>query len=179
MEEKNEININQISDMSKIVKTIINIGKDLENEIKNDSLIKEEKLYYYFFEKNIYNEKGTKLKEKEKFIMFIDMIKQYLEERNDFIFLYFKKVNINLPKIILNGYLTTEIKDQEHKNNLLLLIKEIINLFFSKKLFFFVYNKLSKIFRKYNLEENKEILLDKFIKIFDIWNLLFDIISKT
>ena len=57
MEEKNEININQISDMSKIVKTIINIGKDLENEIKNDSLIKEEKLYYYFFEKNIYNEK--------------------------------------------------------------------------------------------------------------------------
>ena len=57
MEEKNEININRISDMSKIVKTIINIGKDLENEIKNDSLIKEEKLYYYFFEKNIYNEK--------------------------------------------------------------------------------------------------------------------------
>ena len=178
MEEKNEININQISDMSKIVKTIINIGKDLENEIKNDSLIKEEKLYYYFFEKNIYNEKGTKLKEKEKFRMFMDMIKQYLEERNDFIFLYFKKVNINLPKIILNGYLTIEIKDQEYKNNLLLLIKEIINLFFSKKLFFFVYNKLSKIFRKYNLEENKEILLDKFIKIFDIWNLLFDINQK-
>ena len=178
MEEKNEIITNQISDMSKIVKTIINIGKDLENETKDVSLIKEENLYYFFFVKNIYNEKGTKLKEKEKLVILMNIINQYLKERNDFIFFYFKKLNINLPKIILNGYITTEIKDSEHKKNLLLTIKEIIDLFFSKKLFYFVYNKLSKIFRKYDLEENKEILLDKFIKIFDIWNLLFDINQK-
>ena len=178
MEDKNEIDLTQNFDLSKIEKTIVNIGKDLENDIKNIPEIKEEDLYYFFYMKNIYNEKCTKLKEKEKFIKLIYILNQYLKERNDFIFLYFKKVNINLLFIILNGFITAEIKDSKQKKILLGTIKAIIDLFFSKDLFYFIYNKLSKIFRRFNTEQNKEILFDKFSKEFDIWNLLFDINKK-
>ena len=48
-------------------------------------------------------------------------------------------------------------------------------MFFSKNLFYLIYNKLSKIFRKFNLIEDKEILFNNFCKIFDLWKLLYDV----
>ena len=177
MENKNEIYHIQISDNSKIRNTIINIGKDLEKDIKSNK-VEEEDLYQFFFVKDLYNEKCTKIKDKEKFTKFINFANAFIKERNDFIFLYFKKININLIKIILNGYIEAEIKEPEQKIFLLGTIKTIFDLYFSKNLFTLVYNKLSKIFRQFNCLENKEILFDKFNKLFDVWNLLFDINLK-
>ena len=67
MQEKSGENQNKIRD-------IINIGKFLQkgkNKIQEE---KDENLYYYFYTKDIYNEKGTKLKNKEKFITLINII---------------------------------------------------------------------------------------------------------
>ena len=180
MEDKNEIFQIQISDDSKIRNTIINIGRNLDKDKKElqDIKYEEEDLYYYFFARDIYNKKCTKINNKEKFIKFINIINIYIKDKNDLIFLYFNKTKINLIKVLLNGYITTDIKEPEQKKLLLETIKAIFDLFFSKNLFYLVYNKLSKIFRQFNHIENKEILLDKFIKLFDIWNLLFDINLK-
>ena len=52
-------------------------------------------------------------------------------------------------------------------------------MFFSKNLFYIIYNKLSKIFRKFNLIEDKGILFNNFCKIFDLWKLLYDVNDRT
>ena len=60
MQEKSCENQNKIRD-------IINIGKFLEKGKNKIHEQNDENLYYYFYTKDIYNEKGTKLKNKEKF----------------------------------------------------------------------------------------------------------------
>ena len=177
MEEKNEIIINQTK-ITKNENIIVNIGKDLEKDLKDIPEIKEENLYCFFFNKDIYNKRCSKIKEKEKFIALLKIINNYFKERKEFIFFYFKERNIDIIKIILNGFITQDIKDQELKSLLISTMKNIIDLFFSRKIFYFVYNKLSKIFRKFKLVENKEILFNKFHKLFYIWNFLFDINEK-
>ena len=78
-------------------------------------------------------------------------------------------------KIVFNGYINAELKNSEEKKNLLNTITNLIPLFFSKALYYYVYNNFSKIFRKYKSIENKEILFNKFCHIFDLWKLLYDI----
>ena len=168
MQEKSGENQNKIRD-------IINIGKFLEKGKNKIQEQKDENLYYYFYTKDIYNEKSTKLKNKEKFITLINIINEYIKEGNDFIFLFFKKINIDLIKVIFNGYINFDISDNEQKEFLLGSIKNFISLFLPKNLFSLVYNKLSKIFRRFNLIDDKEILFDKFRKTFDLWKLLYNI----
>ena len=178
MEEKNEINLNQISDLSKIKDIIVNIGNDLEKDIKDIPEIKEENLYYFLFMKDIYNEKGTKIKDKEKFITFSNILNKYFQEGSDFVLLCFQKRNIDLLKIIFNGYISADIKDPEQEKILNSNLKKIFDLFFSRHIIYWVYNKLSKIYRKYNTIENKEDFFNEFSRTFHIWNLLFDIKQK-
>ena len=175
MEDNHEIKNIKNSDISQDQNIIINIAKNLEEEIINNNELKDDNLYYYFFCKEIYNEKGTKILDNEKYIKLMAILDKYLKEEKYFIFLYFKKRNIDLIKIVINGYITSDIKDSNQKEILLKTIKDIICIFFSKNLFYIVYNKLSKIFRRFNSIEDKEMLFNKFSKIFDIWNLLFDI----
>ena len=175
MEDNHEIKNIKHFDISQDQNIIINIAKNLEEEIINNNELKDDNLYYYFFCKEIYNEKGTKLLDNEKYIKLMTILNKYLKEEKYFIFLYFKKRNIDLIKIVINGYITSDIKDSNQKEILLKTIKDIICIFFTKNLFYIVYNKLSKIFRRFNSIEDKEMLFNKFSKIFDIWNLLFDI----
>ena len=177
MKEKNEIIQKEVSEISQNDKIIIKIGENIENEKVQE--LNEENLYYFFFSKELYNEKGTKLLNKEKYIPFLNILNEYIKEKNDFILLFFKKIDINLIKVVFNGYLTSDINDTQKKATLLEIIKNIIPLFFSKNLFYFVYNKLSKIFRQFHTIKDKEILFDKFCKLFDIWNLLYNIKDKT
>ena len=177
MKEKNEIIQKEVSEISQNDKIIIKIGENIENEKVQE--LNEENLYYFFFSKELYNEKGTKLLNKEKYIPFLNILNEYIKEKNDFILLFFKKIDINLIKVVFNGYLTSDINDTQKKATLLDIIKNIIPLFFSKNLFYFVYNKLSKIFRQFHTIKDKEILFDKFCKLFDIWNLLYNIKDKT
>jgi hypothetical protein len=108
----------------------------------------------------------------------MNLLNEYIKEKKDFVFLYFKEVNINLIKILYNGYTTSDIQNSEEKEKFLSIIKFISNSYFSKNLFYMVYNKLSKIFRRFNLSVNKEILFDNFSKSFDLWNLLFNLDNK-
>ena len=168
MKEKNQINEIENNEIHKNENIINNKKSDLDNNEKIN----------YFFQKDIYNTKGTKIKEKEKFIKLMNILHQYIQEKNDFFFLYFKQENLDLIKILFNGYITSDIQNLQEKENFLSTIKIIANTFFSNNLFYIVYNKLSKIFRKFNSVENKEILFDKFYKTFDLWNLIFSLNNK-
>ena len=171
MKEQNEINDIENDDIQKNENILINI----KNVFAKNNFMKE---INYFFNNDIYNKKGTKIKERENFIKLMNLLNEYIKEKNDFVFLYFKEANIDLIKILFNGYTTFDVKNSEEKEKFLLIIKFISNSYFSKNLFYIVYNKLSKIFRRFNLSVNKEILFDNFSKAFDLWNLLFNLNNK-
>ena len=175
MEEQHEEDKNEIINISKNEKDIINIGNYLAEKIGDFPQSKEENLNYFFTNRDIYNKKGTKLKSKEKYISLMNIIKEYKGENNDFIFLYFKKINIDLMKVVFNGYIIYDISNIEQKKFLLDIIKDLVPLFFSQDLFYFIYNKFSKIFRRFKSIQDKENLFEKFCKIFELWKLLYDI----
>ena len=175
MEEENDKNIIIINNSQNQKNLIIKIGKDLDEEMNNyNQEIKEANLYYYFFENDIYKDEGSEIKDKEKYIKLIYILDQFIKEKNDFIFLYFRKVNIDLMYIVLKGYISFDFQDSNQKQIILTTIKNIINSYFTRNLFYFVYNELSKIFRTFNAIDNKELLFDKFNKSFTIWNFIFD-----
>ena len=178
MEVKNHFDKNENIEKSKIENDIINIGRYLEKNTGNIKVPKEKSLYYFFSNRDIYNEKGTKLKDKENYICLMTLINEYLKQNKDFIFLYFNKNNIDLIKVVFNGYLASDIENTEQKDFLLKTIKDFIPLFFSKVIFYFIYNKLSKIFRKFNLIQDKENLLIKFGKLFELWKVVYDIDNR-
>ena len=174
MEDQSDMNKNEIINISKYEKDIIDIGDYLAEKIKDFPGAKAENLCYFFSNKDIYNEKGTKLKIKENYISLMNIINEYIKENNDFIFLYFKKIDIDIIKVIFNGYIIFDITNIEQKEFLLNTIKNVIPLFFSKDIFYFIYNKLSKIFRRFHIED-KENLFKKFCKIYDLWKLIYNI----
>ena len=90
-------------------------------------------------------------------------------------FKYLKEINIPILKVLINGYIEFEFNDNEeyNKKNIIEIISKVINLYFGKNIFYFIYKKLSKYFR------NKELIndiktLNKFDKLFDIWKLLYN-----
>ena len=177
MEQQNNIQQNELINLSKFDNDIINICKYLEGKIGDNLELKKENLLYYFSKKEIYNQKYTKLKNKEDYITLINIINEFLKEKKDFIFLYFKKIDIDIIKLIFNGYIFFDISSQ---NDLILTtIKNLLPLFFSKEIFYLIYNKLSKIFRTFNLVVNKEIYLEKFCKTFDLWMTRFELATSS
>ena len=176
MEQQNNIQQNELINLSKFDNDIINICKYLEGEIGDNLELKKENLLYYFSNKEIYNQKYTKLKDKEDYITLINIINEFLKEKKDFIFLYFKKIDIDIIKLIFNGYIFFDISSQ---NDLILTtIKNLLPLFFSKEIFYLIYNKFSKIFRTFNLVVNKEIYLEKFCKTFVLWKIIYNIDNR-
>ena len=178
MAENNDVNENKIIEILDNKNIIINIGKNIEKEVDSIQEPNEENLYYFFFKRDIYNENGTRIKEKKKYISLIKIFNEYLKETNDFIFLYFKKIDIDFIKIIFNGFISFDFEDINEKQYILDSIKKIIPLFFSKNLFYIIYNQFSKIYRRFNLSENKELLFNKFCKIFELWKLIYDVNDK-
>ena len=160
MEVKEDINKDKIITVSKNENDINNIGNYLFGKTKNIPVpLLKENLYYFFSNKNIYNEKGTKIKSQEDYLALLNILSEYIKDGNEFIFLYFKKINIDLIKILFNGYISLNINDITNKEFALKIIRDIILLFFSNDLFYLIYNKLSKIFRRFNLIENKEKII--------------------
>ena len=179
MSDKNVINSNKKFDSKAILQEIIHISNSLErkkNELK--PLVEKDdnsSLYFYFVNKEkVYNERGTKLLNKEHYLCLIHILDEFLITNNEYIFLFFKKINVDLFKVIINGYINFELNEQE-KNDTYIFITNILPFYFEKRIFYFIYNKLSKIFRKFLLSKNKKELYDKFIKIFDVWKLLYKV----
>ena len=176
------MNLN-VSNNKKRIEDIYSIYYFLDNNNKNKpSLINKnedfDSLIYYFVNKEIiYNKKGTKLKNKEAYLNLIKILNEYLDIKEEYILILFKNININILTIILNGYINFDITLEE-KNIVFIFIKKIIPLFFDKSIFFFIYNKFSKIFRRFSFIENKNQLLEKFDKLMNIWELIYTIEIK-
>ena len=175
MEDLNEEEQIDIMNKPKNEDDIINIAKYLEGESEDIQILEEKNLCYFFSNRDIYNEKGTKLKSKEDFLTLMNLLNEYIKENTDFIFLYFKKINIELLKVAINGYITSDIENAEQNEFLLKIIKDLILLFYSKDIFYLIYNKLSKIFRRFNSIGDKENLFNKFYKIFQLWKMIYNI----
>ena len=117
------------------------------------------------------NNKGTKIKEKSKFLYFVGVLKQklYLEE-DDYIIPFFAEKKIYIPKIIINGYIEHNLNNEENKM-VLSLLNKLFPFIMKKEYFYYIYKKMSKIFRKINVLKNDNNLISKFLNIFDIWKL--------
>ena len=142
MEDLNEEEQIDIMNKPKNEDDITNIAKYLEGESEDIQILEEKNLCYFFSNRDIYNEKGTKLKSKEDFLTLMNLLNEYIKENTDFIFLYFKKINIELLKVAINGYITSDIENAEQNEFLLKIIKDLILLFYSKDIFYLIYNKL-------------------------------------
>ena len=164
------------------IQELINIGYLLDhNSDKLNSFIKNnntKNLLFYFYNKEIYNKKGTKILNKDDLLTLIEILNDYLNRKKEFIILFFNKININILLVIVNGYIKFDFSENEN-NTIYNFIKSILPLFFDKMIFYYIYNKLSKIFRTFYLVENKELLFKRFIKITNIWKLLYEIENKS
>ena len=181
----NEINIqdsDEIANNSLNIDELIIIGNFLNKNKEKEKSISENNnnqfLSYFFYRKKIYNEKGTKLNNKENYLSLINLIKDYIDKEEEYIIFFFEKIKVNIFKVIINGYINFDLNDEDEK--IKTIIKKIIPFFLDKKLFYYIYNKLSKIFRAFIFNDNKELLFMKFTKLLDVWQLLYKVekISK-
>ena len=123
------------------------------------------------------NIKKTKIKSKDNYDSLIKIINEAnLKEPISFLN-YFNKIGIPILKILINGFIEFD-NDKSQESIILEIIEKCINLYFNKDIFFFVYKKLSKYFRRHDkLKDIKSI--QKFGKLFTIWKLLYNLENLT
>ena len=158
-------------------KDILLISKCLHNNKIEENEIEDEMMYKYCNKENYFNTKGAKILKEEDFINIISILYEYVKI-DDYIFLLFEKMNIYLIKIIINGFIDFNIKNEEQKNKVFSIIHKIIPLILKRDYILFIYNKLSKIFRLElrNKPDSKNLKLsfNKFRNIFYIWKIIFN-----
>ena len=96
-------------------KDILLISKCLHNNKIEENEIEDEMMYKYCNKENYFNTKGAKILKEEDFINIISILYEYVKI-DDYIFLLFEKMNIYLIKIIINGFIDFNIKNEEQKN---------------------------------------------------------------
>ena len=182
MNEINFLDSNKITNININEDEFIIIGNFLNKKIENERYFNENNnnqvLSYYFYYRDIYNEKGTKLNNKDNYLSLINIINDYIDKEEEFFIVFFENIKVSIFKVIINGYINFDLNNGNNK--IKSIIKKIIPLFFDKTIFYYIYNKLSKIFRTFILNDNKDILFMKFIKLLDVWQLLYKVknISK-
>ena len=72
---------------------------------------------------------------------------------------YMKQKSIPIIEILINGFIDYDIYSENQENKILDIIKKAMNLFFNKTIFYFVYEKLSYVYRKH-----RTIIEKKYIK---------------
>ena len=168
----------------------MNMNNDISNDIQNENKINPENCEEYennkiknnekqfllklIINNNIFNEKKTEFKDKIDFDLFIDIINKLNYKEIFSIFNYFNKIRIQILKILINGFIEFDINDVNKENNILLLISKSIHFYFNKNIFYFIYDKLSQLFREHQKIKGLNLII-KFEKIFKIWKLLHNI----
>ena len=117
------------------------------------------------------NNKRTKLKNDEDYIYLYDIIKDLSGEEFINFFRYLSGFNYPILEILINGYINLN-DDRISEKKLLSIISNVIYIYFDRKIFYFVYKKLSKYFRRNELLKDIKSL-EKFEKIINIWKLLY------
>ena len=149
----------------------INI-KDSKIITKNNEINEEiNNIMNILTNKNIFNDKKTKQIFKKDYEFIIRIFKNL--DNNEFIN-FFNYLNQNIPilKILIFGYI--EFDTEEKINDILLkMISKGINIDYNKSLFYYIYKKLSKIYRRHSLLKDLKSI-QKFEKLFNVWKLLYN-----
>ena len=144
------------------------------NENSNNELINEKLYDLLINKKNYFNDKNTKIFSKDNY----DFIIKIINKTNNFEFInflnYFNNINIQIFKIIINGFIDFDFNENQEKN-ILEIISKIIYICFNKYMFYFIYKKLSKLYRRHNNTLKDVRSIKKFEKLFQVWKLLYNI----
>ena len=155
-EENNNLNM-YFKDILLISKYLHNGNKIEENSIENTG---EKSIYKFCNKEKYFNKRGTKIINEEEFKNLILILYEYTIF-DDFIFLLFEKLNIYLIKVVINGYINYNINHFQQK--ILSIIQRLLPLMLKNDFIYFIYGKLSKIFRlQLNDNENKENIKSSF-----------------
>ena len=161
--------VNSLNDKNHL-QDIINIGHLLNNNNKNNELkpliekSDNHSLFYYFANKEkIYNKKGTKPLNKDYFMNLIYILKEYINQNEDYILYYFQKIKIDILKVIINGYIIFEWEEKE-KNEIYNFIIIIIPFFLIKKYFIIFIINYQKFIELLLLQKIKNYYLNNLIK---------------
>ena len=147
-------------------------NKDENNN--KDSL--DEKLNEILHNRDYYNTKLTKLLSKDNYCIIIQIINNFDDENLINLINYLNQMKTPLIKILFNGFIDFDF-DDELNNIILEILSKIIGYFFNKNIFYYIYKKLSKYYRKHKLlkEKDNDCMIKKFGKLFKVWKLLYDI----
>ena len=152
-----------------IVKDSSIINKD--NKISNE----ENNLLNILTNQNIFNDKDKKIILINNYAFLIRTFKN-LENKEFINFFTYLSQNIPVSQLLIFGYIEANIEKEIDDNALLKIISKGINLDFNKSLFYFIYEKLSKKFRKHLLLKDFQSI-QKFEKLFNVWKLLYNNIN--
>ena len=124
-------------------------------------------------EKDILNVKKTKILQKEKYKYLVEIIGK--SDEHEFIYLlhYFNEMKINLLKVIINGFIDFNFEEDKFDEFIQESISKLIDFNFNKNMFYFIYKKFSKIFRRPNKIKDINII-KKIDKLFTIWKILYN-----
>jgi len=130
----------------------------------------ENKFLNILTDRNKLNNKRTKLKEVEDYKYLYDIIKDLSGEEFINFFRYLSALNYPILEILINGYIEF-IDDSVYKEIILGIISKAIYIYFDRSIFYFIYKKLSKYYRRNQLLKdiksiNKfEKLINRYLEI--------------
>jgi hypothetical protein len=144
-----------------------------ENHLFSNKLLKDIDIN----EKEIFNDKKTKILIKEKYKYLIEIIGKSDEPKFIYLLHFFNEMKINILKVIINGFIDFDFEEDKFDEFIQQSISKIIDFNFNKNIFYFIYKKFSKIFRRPN--RIKDINMIKRIdKLFIIWKIIYNPSNK-
>ena len=150
-----------------------NIIEKRNSDEKNED---EYKLFQMITDQSLFNAKRTKIISKDNYDSLIKIINGTKLKEFIYFLNYLNKVGIPILKVLVNGFIEFD-NDKNQDEIILEIIAKCINLYFNKNIFYFVYKKLSKFFRRHDkLKDIKSI--QRFEKLFTIWKILYTIIKE-
>ena len=95
----------------------------------------EKKLFQFLIDPELFNEHKTKILSKNNYDFIIQLIKKEEDENLVNFIDYLNQINIPIIKILINGYIEFDFKDENEEKIIYEIISKIMGIFFNKKLF--------------------------------------------
>ena len=170
---KDEIEVNDLINQNQIIE----IEDDKEENKKKEKINDEDENFLYNFiidkNKDIFDEKKTKIKLKACFIFLIKYINKLNDEEFFPFFHYLDNIGISILKVLINRYIEHEI-DEEQEVDLYKIINKLISFNMNKNTFDFIYKKLSHLYRKHETIKTS-VFIRRFEKLFKIWKSFYSV----
>ena len=146
-----------------------NLIEYIQNEkIYNNEYMK--KLLKIITKENIFNEDKSKILLLEDYEFLIEIF-CLLNDQEIICFInYLNRINISFLKILINGFIDFDCNKKEEI--ILDIISKVITDYFNKNIFYFIYGKLSYLYRKHEHNMNT---IKQFEKLFNVWKLLYNL----